>query len=181
MTHDLTVHYADPHTLKTHPDNPRRGNLPAIVESLQKNGQFKPIVLNERSGYIVAGNHTLLGAQQLNLPRIGYVKINVDRAAEVRIMAADNRVGDLGTYDDDVLLAVLEELNGDLVGSGYTDIDLEVLRHRDDDVPDPEDEVPEPQIIVYGAVIEVDTLEDQKRLIAQLRADGLDARPLKRD
>ncbi len=180
--HDLSVYYTDPNRLILHPDNPRRGNLEELKRSLETNGQYKPVVVNGKSGYVVAGNHTVRAAQELGWTEIAYLQLHVDRTTELRILAVDNRIGDLGEYDNDALLAVLDELNGDLLGTGYTEVDLEVLRHRDDEDPEPEPEDDaEPGFVVYGAVIQCGTLEDQRSLLAKLSELGFDARPLKRD
>ncbi|WP_433225815.1 ParB N-terminal domain-containing protein [Microtetraspora malaysiensis] len=44
-------------SLKNHPDNPRRGDLDVIAESLRENGQFAPLVVQASTSYILAGNH----------------------------------------------------------------------------------------------------------------------------
>src|SRR5262249_21972971 len=45
--------------------NPRRGDLAAIKRSLEVNGQYRPIVVNRRTGEVLAGNHTWLAAREL--------------------------------------------------------------------------------------------------------------------
>lgn len=174
-----TVHIS---SLRYHPDNARRGNVEAIANSLHVNGQFSPVVVQLSTNYILAGNHTVKAAAQLGWSSIDAVYVDVDDRTAKKIMLAANRTADLGEYDNDALLAVLEELDGDLLGTGYTDIDLEVLRHGADDEPElePEDD-PVPNFVVYGAVIQCGTLEDQRSLLAKLSELGFDARPLKRD
>jgi ParB-like chromosome segregation protein Spo0J len=51
--------------LRPHPDTPRRGDLAAIKESLGHHGQYRPIVVNRPTMEVLAGNHTLRGAQEL--------------------------------------------------------------------------------------------------------------------
>ena len=46
-------------SLTPYQDNPRRGDLEVIKESLAANGQYRPIVANRRTGEVLAGNHTL--------------------------------------------------------------------------------------------------------------------------
>lgn len=36
--------------------NPRRGNVPAIMESLKHNGQYKPIVVRAGTNEVLAGS-----------------------------------------------------------------------------------------------------------------------------
>ena len=82
---------------------------------------------------MLAGNHIFVAARQLGWDRIAATTVDVDDHAAARIVAADNRTADLGSYDDDELLALLTGLDGDLDGTGYTDDDLDALL---DEVPD---------------------------------------------
>lgn len=182
MDYDLTVRYAHPSDLTLHPDNARKGNLDELKKSLRRNGQYKPVVVSARTGFIVAGNHTTMALRELGAQRVAYVSLDLDERAEKRILAVDNRIGDTGGYDNDLLVELLESLEGDLDGTGYTEVDLDVLRDLADDVPEPDPgDVDDPKIISYGAVIECDTLAEQRQLVAHLRENGLDARPLRKE
>lgn len=116
--------------------NPRRGNVEVIAESLERNGQYRPIVVNKRSGEILAGNHTYAAARHLGWERIAVTFVDVDEDQAARIILADNRTADVGTYHDDLLLAMLRGLDGDLEGTGYHDDDLEALEALAGDVKD---------------------------------------------
>lgn len=179
MDHDLEIKIAHPFELREHKDNARRGNVEELKKSLMKSGQYKPIVVNKRSGYVVAGNHTLRSIQELGWDKVLFVEIDVDDADERRIMAADNRIGDMGNYDTDALLALLIPLGDELDGSGYTELDLDVLKGLTDTEVD--DDVDDGPIIRYGVIVEVSTLAEQMQLMHQLGDDGLDVRPLHKD
>jgi hypothetical protein len=117
-TADLSVYYR----------NPRRGDVSAIMASLERNAQYRPIVVNAgtltgRPLEVLAGNHTLLAARELDWPTIQCWEIDVDEQAATLIVAADNRIADLGTYDEAELIALLS-LAGDLTGTGYSNGDL---------------------------------------------------------
>lgn len=122
--HDLTVVDAKVSTLKQYKDNPRRGDVSAIAESLQKVGQYKPIVVNRgthtgRKNEVLAGNHTLLATRSLKWPTVKAVFVDVDDETAARIVLADNKTADLGGYDETVLANLLTDLP-DLDGTGYT-------------------------------------------------------------
>ena len=149
----------DPADLTTFHANPRRGNVPAIAESLAKNGQFRPIVVNKgthtgRANEVLAGNHTLLAARLLEEEGRGleggldcYLVDVTDQEAE-RIVLADNRTADLGSYDNADLVELLQGMDGDLTGTGYASEDLELLQELVADAPsldDLEDEFGEPE------------------------------------
>ena len=84
--------------------NPRKGNVAKLVESLKTNGQYKPIVVQKSTNQILAGNHLWKAAKELNWQLIDVVYADVDDEAAKKIVAADNRLGELGTYDEQALL-----------------------------------------------------------------------------
>lgn len=116
--------------LTEHPDNPRRGDVARIAESLAAHNQYRPIVVQARTRHVLAGNHTLKAARSLGWETISAVIIDVDDDAARRILLVDNRSADLGHYDNDALLDLLAELNvtdGGLAGTGYAPVDLDDL------------------------------------------------------
>lgn len=119
-------------TLRPHPENPKNGDLEAIEESIATNGLYRPLYVTDE-GTILAGNHTYAAALSLGAEQLPVLRLDVDTTQARRIMLADNRVADLGRYDDGLLLdllAKIEDAEPDLgvTGTGYTDDDLELLR-----------------------------------------------------
>jgi DNA modification methylase len=111
--------------------NPRRGDVRAIAESLRVHGQYRPLVVNVgtltgRPNEILAGNHTYLAACSLGWETVQTTTVDVDDETAHRIVLADNRLADLGAYDDADLVAALEAA-GDLEGTGYERGDLDAL------------------------------------------------------
>lgn len=113
--------------LKVHPRNPRRGDVDRIAASLEANGQYRPIVVQSSTGYIIAGNHTYLGARKLGWTHLDIVRIDVNDKKARKIMLADNRTSDAGDYDRDILAEVIASLDGDTEGSGYYDDEIEAM------------------------------------------------------
>lgn len=110
--------------------NARRGNVDAIAESLQVNGQYKPIIVNEgthtgRPMEILVGNHTVQAAELIGLDKLDAVVIDVDDERARKIVLVDNRTSDLATYDDALLADLL--VDADLSGTGFTEVDLDGL------------------------------------------------------
>ena len=112
--------------LHTYPHNPRRGDVNLIAESLQVSGQYKPIVVQKSTDFILAGNHTFLAAKQLGWSVIDIVRLDVSDAAARTIVLTDNRTSDIATYDDAALLELLGDMD-DLSGTGYSQADLDEL------------------------------------------------------
>jgi ParB-like chromosome segregation protein Spo0J len=118
-------------SLRELPGNPRRGDVGAVAGSLRRFGQRKPIVVRQ-DGTIIAGNHTWKAARELGWDQIAVVRVADDDQEALAFALADNRTGDLGVYDDEALLDLLNEVDtgpSGLAGTGYTDDDLAALLH----------------------------------------------------
>jgi len=96
-----------------------------LVESLKANGQYKPIVVQKSTKQIIAGNHLWKAAKELGWTEIDVVELDVDDSQAKKIVAADNRLADLGAYDEKLLLDLLGEI--DLAGTGYIPADVDDL------------------------------------------------------
>ncbi len=123
--------------LKPYPNNPRKGNVDLIVESLEAYGQYKPITVNKRTGEILAGNHTYEAAMKLGWEKIAVSYVDVDNATAAKIVAIDNRTSDKGTYDTEMLLKLLDEMP-DLSATGYGQEDYDDLLALLDEETTPE-------------------------------------------
>lgn len=146
---ELTIEYVDPSRLVQHPDNPRRGNVELIAESLLTSGQYKPLLVSRHTDRVLAGNHTLQAIEKIAtgwrpagwdadaeeeaqerieaMASVAVTFLDVDEEGERRVLLVDNRTSDLGTYDNEALVALLDSLDA-LGGTGYTDDDLDTLR-----------------------------------------------------
>jgi DNA modification methylase len=157
--------------VQTYERNPRRGNVAAIAESLSRNGQYRPIVVNagEQTGRpleVLAGNHTLLAARQLGWAEVDVWMVDVDDDGARRIVAADNRLADLGDYDERELFALLDGLD-DLGGTGYDSAFLDQL-HDDLFPPEPltdPDDAPALQEESISATGQIWQLGDHRLLV----------------
>jgi DNA modification methylase len=157
--------------LATFEGNPRRGNVDLIARSLEANGQYRPIVVNAgtltgRVNEVLAGNHTLLAARALGWESIDCSVIDVDEQRARAIVAADNRLADLGEYDAQELHALLTSLD-DLDGTGYALADLAALE-RDLYPPEPQtdpDDVPDAPAEPVSEVGQIWALGDHRLLV----------------
>jgi len=112
-----------------HPETPRRGDIPAISASIEVNGWYGAVVAQSSTRHVLAGNHRMEAARRLGMTDLPVHWLDVDDATARRIMLADNRTSDLATYDDAVLVQLLEAAaaDDDLFGSGYDGDDLDDL------------------------------------------------------
>jgi len=115
-------------TISAHPQNVRQGDIGAIVTSLEAHGQYRPLIVQKSTGFILAGNHTWRAAAVVGLKKVDIVELDVDDDEALRILLVDNRTNDLATYDQDALKSLLEVLartEKQLEGTGFDLDDLD--------------------------------------------------------
>lgn len=108
--------------LRPHPANPRQGDVGAIYDSINANGFYGAVVVQESTGYVLAGNHRLKAAKEAGLEAVPAIYVDVDDERAMRILLADNRTNDVASYDNDALADLLEHLASTpsgLTGTGY--------------------------------------------------------------
>jgi ParB-like chromosome segregation protein Spo0J len=113
-------------SLTAYPTNPRRGDIDAIALSLTAHGQYRPIVVQASTKFVLAGNHTLKAAKKLGWKKIKVVLVDVDEDTAKKIVLADNRLTDLAAYNEPLLKSLLQALP-ELDGTGFTQSEVETL------------------------------------------------------
>ena len=126
-------------------NNPRKGNIDAIVASYKEFGQVKPIVIKDNkdgTSTIIAGNHQYEAAKKLGWDKIACVKFEGDIESAIAFALADNRTNELGTTDSDMLFELLGEVGeqyDDLINAlGWDEFDLAEMEgeyYQEDDTP----------------------------------------------
>lgn len=145
----------DPHNARRHPER----NLQAIVASLDKFGQVRPILV-DADNVIRAGNGTYQAAESLGWTHLYAVRTQLRGQAARDYAIADNRTAELAEWESDLLAAALtDRKEPDLLAMGFDKRETAAfLRHEKnriateaaeqgqliDDAPEPADEVPEP-------------------------------------
>jgi hypothetical protein len=122
-------------TLEHHPDNPRIGHVPAIVDSIRENGWFGALIGQKSTRYILAGNHRLKAAREIGIKEVPVIWVDVDDQRARKILLADNRSSDLAVYNDASLAELLASVMGDkggeeLKGTGWTEWDVARLLEK---------------------------------------------------
>src|SRR4051794_9889874 len=96
--------------LKLHPENPRQGDVGAIATSIEANGFYGALVVQESTGYILAGNHRAKGVVEVGDECAPVIFVDCDDATARRILVADNRISDIATNDDNLLKELLQRI-----------------------------------------------------------------------
>lgn len=146
--------------------NARKGDVDAIVTSYKTFGQRKPIVAkitgkndDGYTGEIIAGNHQYKAAMKLGWDKIAVVFVNDDEITAKAYALADNRTAELGGYDNDMLIKLIEEVSMDenlMAATAWTMDDLHKIQKMKSGKTDP-DQIPEdvPSITQTGDVWEL--------------------------
>ena len=98
-------------------------NLDAIIGSLSKFGQQKPIVV-DKNNVVVAGNGTLEAAKKIGWSKINCVRTDLTGPEAIAFALADNRTAELAEWDLEPLtktLQSLKDIDFDLGSIGFDD------------------------------------------------------------
>lgn len=120
------IEYVPIDDLQPHPQNPRRGNVAAIEESIKTHGFVAPIVAQAVTSRIIIGRHRWTAAKNLGMKEVPVIFLDIDNEKALRLLLADNRTSDLSGYDDDHLLQTLRDI-GNLQGTLFDQDALETL------------------------------------------------------
>lgn len=120
--------------------NPRdnKAAIDEVAKSIRRFGWGAPIVANARNGEIIAGHTRFAAAQKLKLEQVPVRWLDLDPADAHALALADNKVGEVATWDDATLRQVLAELKEAdeslLADTGFSDEEIELLLNGADAV-----------------------------------------------
>ena len=130
--------------LTLHPDNPRHGDIGAIMQSIEQNGFVGVLVAQCSTGHVITGNHRMQAAANLGFTKLKVEWKDCSDEEALRLLLADNRTSDLATNDDVVvadLLMALAESEAGFDGTGYDGDDLDdIIASLEYDLPPAEEE-----------------------------------------
>lgn len=113
MAHVIEQRYVpdqDVTALKLHPNNPRRGDVPNIEESIEVNGFYGTVMAQQSTGLVVYGNHRLRAAIARGLTQLPTLWADLNDEQAERILLTDNGSSDLATNDERQMVAMLASL-----------------------------------------------------------------------
>ncbi|MBX9652075.1 ParB N-terminal domain-containing protein [bacterium] len=170
-------------SVRPHPQNPRSGDTSIIRDSIEINGWYGAIIVQESTGYILAGNHRYKAALQNGATMIPSIRVAVTDDEATRIMLADNRTSDVATYDDKLLSSILEELSIAPLGLRGTGFDESALEELLEELSDGRaEEVATDQLNEledrFEIVVSCPSEETQRSLLERLMDEGFTCRAL---
>jgi DNA modification methylase len=144
---ELRIEYMPLTTIQPAIENPHLHDLGALHSSLSRHGYTSPVLINEKTGRLVAGHgrvdalrqrkaegqeppqHIVARDGEWFVPVVRGLSFATDAEASAYLLA-DNKLSELGGWDDQGLAKLLTEIaaseNG-LVGTGYDGDDLDKL------------------------------------------------------
>jgi hypothetical protein len=118
--------------LEPYPGNARHGDREMLLASLEANGQYRSLIVRDTGAGLVvlAGNNTLAALEYRGDAEARCEIVRCDDATALRVNLVDNRSNDAATYDDRARARLLELLDGELHGTGYTDDEADSIIAR---------------------------------------------------
>lgn len=124
--------------LTPYENNPRRNDeaVPYVAESIKQFGFKVPIVI-DKNGVIVSGHTRYKASKSLGLAEVPC--IIADDLTEEQIKAfrlADNKVGEIATWDDELLAGEIEGIDLDMGEFGFIELsEIDVDSFFEDSAP----------------------------------------------
>ena len=151
-TGQLRVEYLPLSSLKPAKRNPKKHQIGTVLESMGRFGYVSPMILDERTGRLVAGHGRLESLRKAKaqgkeppgrvregkgdwlVPVVRGVRFENEQEAEAYLLS-DNQTTMMGGWDDGGLKRILEELEADcgLAGTGFEDLFREEREVEQDD------------------------------------------------
>ena len=133
MNPDQKAQYISVHKLKPWKKNPRKNKhaVEKVAKSIQRFGFSSPIIVRAQDMRIIAGHTRYESALFLNMDFVPCRLMELDENEADALALADNRLGELAIWNDDLLAEVLQDLDDaldfDLGDLGFTDGELDIL------------------------------------------------------
>ena len=157
-------------------ENPRNNDkaVDKVATSIKRFGFASPILARKADKMIIAGHTRFKAAHKLGLEHVPVRYLDLDLADAKLLAIADNKVGEIATWNDDLLAITLEELKGHQIEDFFSEKELERL--LDDDLD--EDHFEEDTDYVYQIFVENLNADTQAELLERLIKEGYQCRAL---
>ena len=128
--------------------NPRinDGSVLHVAKSIERFGFGAPIIARQSDRVVIAGHTRLKAAKKLGLDKVPVRFLDLDPAQSRALALADNKLGELADWNNDMLRSILTDLQDeefDLDGLGWSEDELDALIQQGDPMTDGDaDEAP---------------------------------------
>lgn len=131
---DIMKVIPNPKNPNMHPER----QIEILSQIIKAQGWRKPITVSKRSGFVVAGHGRLQAALMLKLDKVPVdYQDYANEAEEYADLVADNRIAELSSINEDLLIDILNEINDtdiDTMLTGYEYHEIDDLINDDEAV-----------------------------------------------
>lgn len=192
------IEYVNVDDVPPAPLNAKTHDHGLLESSMARWGFTEPVVVDERTGLLVAGHGRVeqlkrlrdngrpppdgveLNGEEWRVPVVRGWSSKDDREAAAYVIAS-NRTTERGGWDQEALAGALQGLEGAFNGVGFDQGDLDALLARMDDTG-PEEPPPDTSEqlggLMYRLIIECNGESHQRDLLVRLEAEGLTVSPV---
>lgn len=111
----------DARNARQHPER----QILALCESLKRFGQRRPAVVRRTTLEIIAGNGMVEAARRLGWAEVDAMLVDDDADAAAAFALADNKIFDLGKWDEDALSEIASGIDPDVLSAiGYSEEEI---------------------------------------------------------
>lgn len=129
---DIMKVIPNPKNPNSHPER----QIEILAQVILAQGWRKPITVSKRSGFVVAGHGRLLAALLLKAKKVPVdYQDYATEAEEYADLVADNRISELSSINEDLLIDILNEINDtdiDTILTGYEYHEIDDLINDDE-------------------------------------------------
>lgn len=164
--------HTDPQNARVHGER----NMQAIIGSLRAFGQVEALVVQRSSCQIIGGNGRYEAMRMLGWTQCRVAWVDLSDMAATKLGLMLNRTGDLAETNDDMLAALLNQLQraGEDVTDGWSQDELDALTDDPPPVDDPVVNIVEQYLVLVTCRDEA----EQTELLERFEAEGLDAKAM---
>lgn len=153
--------------LKPWAANPRdnKAAIASVIKSVKRFGFGAPIVRNSRTGEVIAGHTRIAAALKIGMTPVPVRDLDLSPAEAHALALADNKLGEIATWDDAALADVLREIQEAdaslLADTGFSDAEIAALLGENlPVVPEPDGTTPaidesKPAVSQFGEMFEL--------------------------
>ena len=143
--------------------NHSQKQIKEMKRSLEKFGQFRPIVVDEKN-IILCGNGLVTAMREMGYTEADVLKYNhLSEKDKKKLMIADNQIASLGTDNFSVIEEFIKSLDGDIDGPGYDEEMLKTLIMDDEEL--------EREVMKYGSF-------DDEQIESVKSNEGVEQKPI---
>lgn len=158
--------------LRPYAGNAKRHSVEQISElrlSLRQFGWTMPI-LARADGTVIAGHGRLEAAQSEGFDHVPVVVANGWTDAQCRAYGlADNKLSELGVWDEDALIAEVLAVKDEIVIPGFDDTEMARVLEESE----PPDTSPQLDGLTFSVIVRCRDEDHQRDLLARFAAEGL--------